>query len=48
MQRKLHVVGLTELFNIAVNGIDAKESVRCKLVLVVTERVTSGTQCNSY
>ena len=30
---------VTELFNIAVNDIDAKESLRCRQVLVVTEPV---------
>ena len=35
-----------ELFSIAVNDIDAKKSARYSWVLVVTELVVSGTQCN--
>ena len=38
---------VTELFNIAVNGFDAKKS-RYKRVLVVTELVVSGTKCNTH
>ena len=48
MQRKLlcrRVLVVTKLSNIALNDFDAKESVRCKQLLVVTELVVSGTQC---
>ena len=37
---------VTKLFNIAVNDIRAK-SVGCGRVLVVTELIMTGTQCNS-
>ena len=37
---------VTELFNMAVNDFDAKQSPRYSRVLVVTELVLSGTQCN--
>ena len=51
MQKKLLVKKgvfiVTELFNIAVNNFDAKKSARCSRVLVVTELVISGTQCNN-
>ena len=40
------VLAVTELFNIAVNDFDAKKSAHCSQVLVVTELVVSGTQCN--
>ena len=36
------VLVVTELFNIAVNGIDAKESPRCKWFLVANELVYAG------
>ena len=36
---------VTECFKIAVNDSDAKESGRCKRVLVITELVVSWTQC---
>ena len=39
---------VTELFNIAVNYIDAKKSTRHRRVLVVTELVVSGTQCTRF
>ena len=37
---------MTKLFNNDANDFDARESVCCKRVLVVNERVLSGTQCN--
>ena len=40
------VLVVTELFNIAVNHIDAKKYIRCGQVLVVIELVASGTQFN--
>ena len=36
---------VTELFNIAVNDCDAKESAGSKWVIVVTELVVNGTEC---
>ena len=36
----------TKLLDIAANNLDAKESVRCNRVFVVTELIASGTQCN--
>ena len=38
---------VTELFNIAVNDIDGRKWACYSRVLVVTELVVSGTQCNS-
>ena len=38
---------VTELFNIAVNGLDAKKSARCRNAFVVAELVVSGTQCSA-
>ena len=40
------VLFVTELPNIALNNFDAKKSARCSRVLIVTELVVSGTQCN--
>ena len=40
------VLVATELLNIAVNNFDAKKSARCSRMVVVTELVVSGTQCN--
>ena len=40
------VLIVTELSNIAVNDYDTKKSAHCSQVLVVTELVVSGTQCN--
>ena len=49
MQKKLlirvRVLVVTELFNITINDFDAKKSVRCNQVLIVT--VVSGIQCIS-
>ena len=39
------VLVVTELFNMAVNDFDAKQSTCYGRVLVVTELVLSGTQC---
>ena len=39
------VLVVTELFNIVVRDFDAKKTSRCNRVLVVTELITSGTQC---
>ena len=36
----------TELFNVAVNEFDARESACCRRVIVETEFVVSGTQCS--
>ena len=38
------VLIVTELFNTAVNGFDAKKSARCSRLLVVTEFVVNWTQ----
>ena len=40
------VLVVTNFLNIAVNYFDAKKSVRCSRVLILTEFVVSGTQCN--
>ena len=40
------VLIVTELLNIAVNYFDGKKSTLRSRVLVVTELVVSGTQCN--
>ena len=39
------VLDETELFNIAVNDFDAKKSILCSRVIVVTELIVSRTQC---
>ena len=39
---------VSELFNIVVNDVDAKKSIPCSQVLIVTELVVSRTDCNSY
>ena len=36
---------VTELFNTSVNDFDAKKSVLCSRVIVVTELIVSRTQC---
>ena len=49
MQKKLRykwVLVVAELFNIAVNDLDAEKSARYNWVLIVTELVVSGTRCN--
>ena len=49
MQRKLlvfwRVLVVTELYNIAVNDFDAKESARCRRVLIVIEIAVNVAQC---
>ena len=41
------VLVVTELFNIAVNDLDAKKATRCSSqVLIVTKLIVSGTQFN--
>ena len=51
MQRKSAcykwVLIATGIFNIVANYFDAKKSVRCSRLLVVTELVASGTKCTS-
>ena len=46
MQKKLFVLSGYSLFNIAINDSDAKKAARYSRVLIVTELVLSGTQCN--
>ena len=42
------VLVIDELFNMAVNDFDGKKSAPYSRVLVVTELVVSGTQCNCF
>ena len=46
LERASKVIVVTELFNIAVSDINAKESSRYSRVIVVTKLVVNGSQCN--